>query len=63
MRGLDLHAGLEPRGVEYGGRVIGTLRRECLDHGIAVNERQVQRVVDNYRRYYNRNRPRLALAP
>jgi transposase InsO family protein len=45
----------------YCERVIGTLRRECLDHVIAVNERQVQRVLDEYRRYYNRSRTHLSL--
>jgi transposase InsO family protein len=45
----------------YCERVIGTLRRECLDHVIAVNERQVQRVLDEYRRYYNRTRTHLSL--
>jgi transposase InsO family protein len=45
----------------YCERVIGTLRRECLDHVIAVNERQVQRVLDDYRRYYNRTRTHLSL--
>jgi hypothetical protein len=45
----------------YCERVIGTLRRECLDQVIAVNERQVQRVLDEYRRYYNRTRTHLSL--
>ena len=45
----------------YCERVIGTLRRECLDHVIAVNERQLQRVLDEYRRYYNRTRTHLSL--
>ena len=29
-------------------RVIGTLRRECLDHVIAVNERHLRRVLGEY---------------
>jgi hypothetical protein len=28
---------------------------------IAVNERQIQRVLDDYRRYYNRTRTHLSL--
>ena len=42
-------------------RVIGTLRRECLDHVIAVDERQLQRVLDAYTRYYNQTRTHPAL--
>ena len=33
---------------------MGSLRRECLDHVIALNERQVCRIVSNYARFYNR---------
>ena len=46
----------------YAERFVGSLRRECLDHVIAVNERQVYRIVSNYARYYNRARTHLALA-
>ncbi len=45
----------------YCERVIGTLRRECLDHVLAVNERQLQRVVTSYARYYNRTRTHMSL--
>lgn len=45
----------------YCERVIGTLRRECLDHVMAVNERQGQRVLDGYVCYYNRTRAHLSL--
>jgi putative transposase len=46
----------------YAERFVGSLRRECLDHVIALNERQVYRIVSNYARYYNRARTHLALA-
>ena len=42
--------------------VIGTLRRECTTHVIAINEVQLQRVIDAYVRYYTDTRPHLALA-
>ena len=29
-------------------RVIGTLRRECLDHLIVISERHLRRVLDEY---------------
>ena len=46
----------------YAERFVGSLRRECLDHVIALNERQVYRIVSNYAHYYNRARTHLALA-
>ena len=42
-------------------RFIGSLRRECLDHIVAINERQLLRVVRSYVAYYNRTRTHLAL--
>jgi len=47
---------------EYCERVIGTLRRECLDHVVAVDERQMKRVLDDYVRYRNASRTHLSLA-
>jgi transposase InsO family protein len=46
----------------YCERVIGTIRRECTDHVIAINEDQLQRVIDAYVRYYNSARTHLSLA-
>jgi transposase InsO family protein len=43
-------------------RVIGTIRRECLDHLIAVNERHLRRVLREYVAYYNAERPHRSLA-
>ncbi len=42
-------------------RVIGSVRRECLDHVIALNDRQLRRVLKSYVVYYNRTRTHLAL--
>ena len=46
----------------YAERFIGSLRRECLDHVIVLNERHLHRVLGSYRRYYNGSRTHLALA-
>ncbi len=46
----------------YAERFVGSLRRECLDHVIALNERQFSRIVSSYARYYNGARTHLALA-
>ena len=43
-------------------RVIGTLRRECLDHIIAVNERHLRRVLGEYVQHQNAMRPHRSLA-
>ena len=37
----------------YVERVIGTLRRECLDHVIVLNERCLYRHLQNFVNYYN----------
>ena len=43
-------------------RVIGTLRRECLDHVIILNERHLHSVLDEYiNEYYNISRTHMSL--
>ena len=36
---------------------MGSLRWECLDHVLILNERHVQQIVKEYVAYYNRARP------
>ena len=38
-------------------RVIGTIRRECLDWMILLNEAHLRRVLREWVTYYNRGRP------
>lgn len=45
----------------YVERVIGTLRRECLDHVIVGNERHLRRILNLYMAYYNHLRSHLYL--
>jgi len=45
----------------YAERWIGSLRRDCLDHVIAINERQLRRVVRSYVDYYHQDRTHLGL--
>lgn len=45
----------------YVERVIGSIRRECLDHTIIIGERHLRRIVAKYVRYYNRSRIHLSL--
>ncbi len=45
----------------YVERVIGSIRRECLDHCIVLGERHLHRLVAQYVRHYNRSRTHLGL--
>jgi transposase InsO family protein len=45
----------------YVERVIGSIRRECLDHMIVLGEAHLQRTLDAYANYYNFARTHLAL--
>ena len=40
----------------YVERVIGSIRRECLDHIVIFNERHLRRVLSSYVDYYHRTR-------
>ena len=42
-------------------RVIGSIRRECLDHVIILDEEGLRRVLASYVRYYHRSRLHLSL--
>jgi putative transposase len=42
-------------------RLIGTLRRDCLDHVIVLNERHLRRILARYLDYYHRWRTHLSL--
>ena len=46
----------------YAERLIGSIRRECLDHVIVVNEDHLRRVLTRYVAYYHRWRTHLSLA-
>jgi hypothetical protein len=50
-----------PRANAVGERVIGTLRRECLDHLIVLDGQHLRSVLAEFVRYYNRDRPRRPL--
>ena len=45
----------------YAERVIGSIRRECLDHLIILSEHHLRRILKEYVHYYNQSRPHLAL--
>lgn len=45
----------------YVERVIGSIRRECLDHIVVWNEAHLRRVLNAYVAYYNASRTHLGL--
>jgi len=51
-----------PRANAIAERVIRTLRQECLDHVLILNERHLQAVLAEYVAFYNTERPHRALA-
>jgi transposase InsO family protein len=50
-----------PRANAVAERLIGTLRRECLDHLIVVDERHLRAVLTEFAGYYNGARPHRTL--
>jgi putative transposase len=46
-----------PRANAFCERLMGSLRRECLDHILILSDKQLRRRVKEYGRYYNEDRP------
>ena len=45
----------------FAERLIGSVRRECLDHIVVLSERHLRRTLTRYFTYYHRARTHLAL--
>jgi transposase InsO family protein len=45
----------------YVERIIGSIRRECLNHVIIINERHLRRQLKSYSTYYHEARTHLSL--
>jgi len=45
----------------YCERIIGSIRRECLDHVIVLGERHLSRILSRYFEYYHTARCHLSL--
>jgi len=43
-------------------RLVGSIRRECLDHVIVLGQRHLRRILTSYFDYYRRSRTHLSLA-
>ena len=46
----------------YVERLIGSIRRECLDRVIVLNERQLRQILEPFFAYYHEVRPHRSLA-
>jgi putative transposase len=46
----------------FAERLIGSIRRECLNHVLVLGERHLRRILTRYFAYYHRARTHLALA-
>src|SRR5262249_15493994 len=45
----------------YAERLIGSIRRDCLDHVVVLGERHLRQLLGSYQRYYNDARTHLSL--
>jgi putative transposase len=52
-----------PQANAFCERVIGTLRRECLDWLIPLNERHLRQILTEWVAHYHRGRPHTSLGP
>jgi hypothetical protein len=42
-------------------RLIGSIRRDCLDHVVVFGERHLRHLLNSYQKYYNDARTHLSL--
>jgi hypothetical protein len=62
QRQSRVHRGdIDDRQNSFAERLIGSIRRECLDHIIVLGEAHLRRILKSYARYYNETRTHLAL--
>jgi transposase InsO family protein len=52
-----------PQANAFCERVIGTIRRECLDRVILLNERHLRSILREWVTHYNHGRPHASLGP
>jgi transposase InsO family protein len=45
----------------YAERIVGSIRRECLDHVMVLNENHLRAILRSYLSYYHEARPHLSL--
>jgi putative transposase len=67
LRSMNFHVLKTPPGMPQANafceRLIGTMRRECLDHLIPLNERHLRKILSEWVPHYNHGRPHASLGP
>jgi transposase InsO family protein len=67
LRGFDVRVMKTPvrapTANAYCERLVGTIRRECLDFLIPLSEAHLKRILHEFVRHYNRGRPHSSLGP
>jgi putative transposase len=65
VKGMGIHEVLtapsSPWQNPFAERLIGSIRRECLDHVLVLGERHLRRILTRYFGYYHRARTHLSL--
>jgi transposase InsO family protein len=65
VKGMGIHEVLtaphSPWQNPFAERLIGSIRRECLDHVLVLSERHLRRILARYFAYYHRARTHLSL--
>jgi hypothetical protein len=69
FNGIIEHFGIDPIVTSYRSpwqngyveRVIGSIKRECLDHVVILNENHLRNILDDYVSYYNKYRTHLGI--
>jgi transposase InsO family protein len=65
VKGMGIHevltAAHSPWPNPFVERLIGSVRRECLEHVLVLSERDLRRILTRYFAYYHRARPHLSL--
>ena len=61
LRDAELFHAQEDSGAWLWERLLGTMRRECLDRMLIFGESHLRRVLASYAAYYNQARTHLAL--
>jgi putative transposase len=52
-----------PKANAYCERLVGSVRRECLDFMIPVGEKHLRKILSEWVAHYNQGRPHLSLGP
>jgi Integrase core domain len=50
---VDLRALIRRMSISFAERLIGSIRRECADHVVALGEAHLRRILQTYAGYYN----------